>query len=248
MLSGPGGTGIRIPPRETMDPATDAPRRPLLALLLTVPVPSLGVLAGMFLWPGTPLGKALFLASKVWFFAFPAIWHRNVDRQPLGFSPARNGGFAAGWLTGLGISAFILAANLLLGDRLLDPALLRERLREVGLGTPGRFLAGALYWIAVNSVLEEYAWRWFCFRQCRALVPERAAVALAALSFTLHHAVALLALVPAGTAALASAGVFSGAVIWSAMFARYRSVWPGYLSHALVDAAIFGIAANVAFG
>jgi len=231
-----------------MEPGTDAPRRAVLALLLSVPAPSLGVLAGMFLFPGTPLGAALFLLSKVWYFGFPVLWHRFVDRQPLSLSAARAGGFGMGWLTGLGISGAILLVIFLFGDRLLEPGGLVKRLQEVGLGTPGMYLAGALYWIAVNSVLEEYAWRWFCYRQCRALLPGPIAVALSALFFTLHHLLALLALTPPPTAIVCSIGVFTGALIWSAMYARYRSIWPGYLSHALVDIAIFGIGASVAFG
>lgn len=48
---------------------------------------------------------------------------------------------------------------------------------------------------------------------------------------------ALLLLVPAP-----SIGVLFGMVI------RYRSIWPGYVSHALVDMCIFGVGAHVLFG
>ena len=40
---------------------------------------------------------------------------------------------------------------------------------------------------------------------------------------------------------LASAGVFVGGVAWSWLYRRSGSIWPGYLSHAIVDAAIMGV-------
>jgi uncharacterized protein len=49
------------------------------------------------------------------------------------------------------------------------------------------------------------------------------------------------------TTLLCCAGVFAGGVIWSALYLRYRSIWPGYLSHALADLAIFAIGASLLF-
>jgi membrane protease YdiL (CAAX protease family) len=228
--------------------AARADARPAEALLLLVPAPSLGVLAGLVLWPGTPLGLALFSLSKVWILALPLIWTRWVDRKPFSLSPAREGGFGTGLWTGLGLSAVIAGVWLLLGDRLIDRAAMGERIRSTGLDTPLKFLGGAVYFFTVNAILEEYVWRWFCLEKCRALVPTAVAVPLSAFFFTLHHFLALNTLTSTPTALLASAGVFTGALVWSAMYARYRSVWPGYLSHAIVDIAVFGIGASIAFG
>ncbi len=71
-------------------------RRAAVALLLLVPVPSLGVLAGMFLLPGRPAGAILFFAAKLWVFLLPAAWRRLVDRRPPSLSPMRRGGLRAG--------------------------------------------------------------------------------------------------------------------------------------------------------
>ena len=43
-------------------------------------------------------------------------------------------------------------------------------------------------------------------------------------------------------------GVFAGGVAWSCLYVRYGSVWPGYLSHAIVDVAVFGTGAALLFG
>ncbi len=223
-------------------------RRAALALLLLVPVPSLGVLAGMFLLPGKPSGALLFFAAKIWVFLLPAAWRRFVDRRPASLSPMRRGGLRAGILTGVVMAAAIVAAYLLLGERLIERSAVIARMAEIGLGRPGVFLATAAYWILVNSVLEEYVWRWFVVRQGEVLVGPGRAVILSAAGFTLHHVLAMsLYFSPAATI-LASAGIFAAGCVWSWCYVRYRSIWPGYLSHALADLAIFGVGWALIFG
>jgi len=48
--------------------------------------------------------------------------------------------------------------------------------------------------------------------------------------------------------ALGAAAVFVAGLIWSLMYVRYQSVWPGYLSHAIVDLCVFGLGAALLFG
>jgi hypothetical protein len=40
---------------------------------------------------------------------------------------------------------------------------MRRRAAGVGLDSRAIYLAGAVYWCTVNSILEEYVWRWFVF-------------------------------------------------------------------------------------
>jgi hypothetical protein len=49
------------------------------------------------------------------------------------------------------------------------------------------------------------------------------------------------AYLPWATVLVVNCGVFTGGLIWSGLFARYRSIWPGYISHILADTAIFVI-------
>jgi len=219
----------------------------IVALCLLVPVPSLGVLFGMILYPDTPLGAGVFVFSKIWIFALPLVWCGMVEKKRLSLSPARRGGFGVAVLSGVAISVAIVAVYLLAGDALLDRSFVAQRLRDVGLGKPVRFGLGVAYWILVNSVLEEYVWRWFCVEQCKALAPRAVAVVVSAACFTVHHVVAMLVYLDPWSVVMACAGVFLGATVWSAMYIRYRSIWPGYVSHAIVDVAIFGIAATIIF-
>lgn len=222
--------------------------RAMLALLLLVPAPTLGVLAGMVLFPNTRLGAIAFGLSKAWLFGLPLAWRLWVDREPVSWSPPRRGGFGMALLSGGIISAVILAGYAAFGSAVLDRALLARKMGDVGLGSMPVYLCGAAYWILVNSVLEEYVWRWFCVKQCEAFLPPRWAVAASAFFFTIHHGVALSVFMAPGAVALCSLGIFIGGAAWSWMYIRYRSIWPGYVSHAIVDLCIFGIGAAILYG
>lgn len=218
-----------------------------LALLLLVPAPSLGALFGMILFPDTVLGRVLFGVSKVWLIAVPVLWLRFVEKRPFSLSPAKQGGFIAGVVSGLLISGAIIGLYLLAGDQVVDRTYFSDKLRAIGLGSWPMYLGGTAYWVLVNSVLEEYVWRWFCVRQCERIWPRRTAIAASALFFTLHHIVAMSVYFPPLAVALCSTGVFIGGLIWSVLYVRTRSIWPGYVSHAIVDLAIFGIGAAMLF-
>jgi membrane protease YdiL (CAAX protease family) len=224
-------------------------QRALIALLLLVPAPSIGTAAAMFWWPGLALGKAIFLASKIWLVLLPLFWLRAVDHGSLGWSPPRRGGFGVAIVLGLLIALFVFAAYAILRRcGAIDVGMVAERAARTGLNKPEIYFAGAIYWITANSLMEEYVWRWFVFQKCELLWGDRAGVIVAALAFTAHHVIALAAQFNWGITLLASLGVFIGGATWSWLYLRYRSIWPGYVSHAIVDVAIFVIGYRLIFG
>ena len=81
--------------------------RAIIALLLVVPAPSFGVMAGMVWWPGD-WGTAAFLGTKVWMFLLPTIWWLCIEHGRMSRSPLRKGGLGLGALTGVVIAIFIL--------------------------------------------------------------------------------------------------------------------------------------------
>jgi membrane protease YdiL (CAAX protease family) len=130
----------------------------------------------------------------------------------------------------------------------IDPEAVRERADMTDLDRPAVYLGGAVFWITANSLMEEYVWRWFVFRQFERLVGGRWAVFLAAFGFTVHHIVALAGQFDWRVTALGSFGVFVGGVVWSWLYRRYQSVWPCWASHAIVDVPIFVIGWFLIFG
>ncbi len=216
-------------------------RSALTSLLLLLPAPTLGVLFGMILMPGTAVGQWVFIFSKGWIFLLPALWFLLIEKGTPHRGKTGKGGFKAGLISGLVISLFIVAIYLLLGPRLIDAERVKALASEIGLDRRALYIGGAFYWIGVNSVLEEYVWRWFTVRQCVKLMKPGAAVIVSALGFTLHHIFALQVYFSPTVTVCCSIGVFIGGAVWSRLFIRYKTIWPGYVSHALVDIAVFGI-------
>ncbi len=231
---------------EAADPGP-AKKTALLALVLLAPVPTLGVAAAMFAAPGT-VGQVIFVVAKIWIVVFPGAWYLIAEKGRFSWSPPREGGLGAGAAVGGGMAAAILAGYyLILGDQ-IDPLLLRDTAAEMKLAAPGVYLAGAAYWILVNSLIEEYVYRWFVLRQLRALLPDAAAVLGSALVFTVHHTVAMADYLGPLHNALGSVAVFTAGACWSWLYLRYRSVWPPWVAHVIADVAIFVIGWQIIFG
>lgn len=226
---------------------TDSPSNAAWALLWLVPAPTVGVLAGMWFLPGI-VGQVIYLASKGWIIGLPAVWLLKVDRGRPNWVRPEAASCGIGLVLGLALSAAILGAYFLLGEAWIDLELFRETASKNGLDTPSRYVVLAVYLCTVNALVEEYVWRWFVFRKCEALVPGWAAVLLSAFFFTVHHIFALAAQMPWRVTLLGSAGVFAGGAVWSWCFLRYRSIWPGFVSHVVADVAILWIGWRLLFG
>ena len=223
-------------------------RRAWIALGLLVPAPTLGALAAFVVAPG-PIGQAVYALCKLWILVLPLVWHFAVERGRLSRSPlarqVRARALGEGLLLGAAFAGVVLAANALVGEQWLDPEMLRDVLTRAGLTTPARYFAMALYIALANSLLEEYVWRWFAFRQVERLVGPRLAVPLAASFFTLHHVLVFAVQLGTQLAIAGSIAVFVAGCLWSWLYARWRSIWPGWLCHALVDGAGFTVGAAV---
>ncbi len=223
------------------------PKNALIALLLLAPVPSLAVIMAMVVAPG-PVGKTIFALAKLWLIVFPAAWYLLIEGGQLIWSPPSQGGLAVGAATGVTIAAIIIVGAWLLGVQEMDLSPLRAEVQEMGLNTVLPYLAGAAGWTFVNSLMEEYVYRWFITRQCEILMRREAAIISSAAIFTAHHVIAVSQYLDPLLTALASAGVFVGGLIWSWLYLRYRSIWPCWLSHVLADVAVFGIGWYLLFG
>jgi membrane protease YdiL (CAAX protease family) len=170
-----------------------------------------------------------------------------VDRQRPSLSPPRRGGWTPALLTGLLAAGAIIVAYAIIGRRAVEPGKLRDTLAPLGLTHPAVYAAGAAYWVLVNSVLEEYAFRWFIVRKCEALMGAIPAIMTSASILVLHHSVAMAAYFPWWANLVGSLAIFTAGAAWSWLYIRYRSVWVPYLSHALADIAIFAVGAYVLF-
>ena len=147
------------------------------------------------------------------------------------------------------MSIIIILMWLVFGDTIDADSMVSE-LETTGLTDLRMYLAGMIYWIFLNSLLEEYVFRWFVTIKAIDLVgSETRAIVLSAILFTLHHAIALHYF---GffwwQTATACFGLISAAAIWSWLYVRYSSVWVCWFSHAICDVAVFGLGYLIIFG
>lgn len=222
-------------------------RSALLSLVLLIPAPSIGVLFGMMYFAGTPIGQGVFLLSKIWLFLFPVVWLFVIEKKRPAKVRTAPGGFRMGLISGLAISGFVLGAAILMGRHYIDGDFFRDMMTQAGLNKKTVYVGAMLYWIFINSVLEEYVWRWFVVRQFSVLCKPTGAILLSAAGFTLHHILAMQVYFSWSLSLACALFIFIGGTWWSWMFLRYKTIWPGWLSHALVDIAVFGYGYTLIF-
>lgn len=220
----------------------------LLGLILVGIAPTVSVVTG-FAFKAGVLAIVVFIFTKVWIFGLPAFWHLRIDKNVFSRSPALNGGWAVSAGLGIVMAVVIMLAYVLLGDTLVSDEDLIEILDPFGLTTPWKLMLAILFWVFINSVLEEFVFRWFITSKIEQLVSGKwLPILLSAGVFTLHHTIALAFFIDPLGNFLASLGVFIGGVIFSWIYIEYRSIWVAWIAHAIADVAVFAIAWQMVVG
>jgi hypothetical protein len=120
---------------------------------------------------------------------------------------------------------------------------IRRKVLAFGLRTPAQFAAVGIFYSVFHSLLEEYYWRWFVFGRLRRLLPIGRAIFLASLAFAAHHGIVLGNYFGGFSPVtwLLTFGVALGGAAWCEIYRRSGSLLGPWLSHAMVDAAIFAV-------
>jgi uncharacterized protein len=203
-----------------------------------VPVSSIGAIMSAFITPGA-IGQRIALACGLWLLLFPVLWHRFIDKQKLSFKLSKDDGWLAGVALGILMFGLIFCSYWFVGRYLLNIADIRSRVSQMGMNIPLMIFGFGTFQTLVNSLIEEYVWRWFVLQHCEILWPKRWAVFISAGFFTIHHVFLLLAycdnlwLVLVGSIA-----VFIAGVVWAISRQFYKSLAPSYLSHLAADLAL----------
>ena len=222
-------------------------KRALIALLLVGLAPTVSIFIS-FGTDGGIISQIAYVLSKLWLVVVPLVWYLKIDKGQLSLSKPKQGGYAVAVGLGSGMSALILLTWFMLGDK-IDGSLLRDAVEPVGLLDVRLYISGVIYWTVLNSLLEEYVFRWFLVVKSEALVGTGTpAILLSAFIFVIHHTFALLFFgFPWWANLLASVSLFIGGAIFSWLYIRYRSVWMPYIAHAICDIAVFSIGAMIIF-
>jgi membrane protease YdiL (CAAX protease family) len=199
------------------------------------------------------LQQAAYAIGKTIQFVFPAFWVLVVERKRVEVRWPTRRGLALGIIFGAIVSAAMLGAYFggLANSSVLKSAaaIVRHRLKDFGVTDPALMIAAGAFYALIHSLLEEYYWRWFAFGQLRGMISLRAAIIVSSLAFAGHHVIVLAKYLPdLPWWPLASLAVAVGGATWAFIYDRSRSIVAPWVSHALVDAALFAIGYSMAFG
>lgn len=243
-----------IPPSKSVDPSASNSglARTLIAALL---LPSLVTWVYFTLLHGSPpiLQQTAYAAGKSLQFLLPAWvawrgWGGGFERLQPTFR-----GIILGIVFGSAVCGVMFAAlELLIKGHPIEQKLLaaaQGKLASQGLNHPAAFLAVGLFYSALHSLLEEYYWRWFVFEKGASIWGRSAANLISSLGFMAHHILLLgyfLGFAEWRTYLFAGAIALGGA-FWAWLYQRTQNLTASWLSHAIVDAGIFGLGYSLLF-
>ena len=222
--------------------------KPLIAILFVGFIPSASVIFGIEIIESELLSQLFFASCKVWIFLVQTIWYLKVEKKPISKNSPTKEGIVWGLITGI-LMSLIIVITWFLFNETLDIDGMVDILQSKGLDDINLYIIGMFYWIFINSLLEEYVFRWFITTKSSELFrSDVIGIIFSAAMFTLHHAIALYLF---GfiwwQTIIACFGLLSAAAIWSWLYIRFRSIWVCWLSHAICDVAVFGIGYTILF-
>jgi len=213
---------------------------------IALTAPTIFALCYFVLFPDPPLNRVFYACSRIFLLAFPAACTLGA-RKHLSLPRFTSRGLGPGAASGLLIGGAIWILYTFLFSRLLPFDMVLRRAAQLGF-TGGRYILFAVFLTAGNAAMEEYYWRWFTFSRLKSALGTGAAIAISSAGFALHHVVVLAVFFGWGWGPVLGAGVGAGGAIWAFLYDRYRSIWPCFASHALVDAALMIVGYDILFG
>ena len=228
------------------------------AVLFALVLPTFVTLA-YFIWAesfDSSVQRTTYGVAKTIQFGFPILWGCWICRQRLRLRPKSLKGVLLGVIFGLlvAVAMFAIYHGWLKSSELLAGAMddIQQKILGMGLKGPWKFILLGVFYSLIHSLLEEYYWRWFVFGQLKELVRFWPAVIISSLGFMAHHVIVLGEYVGGAYLGmgsietwLASVPIAIGGAFWAWLYQRSGSLFGPWLSHLLVDAAIFAIGYNI---
>jgi membrane protease YdiL (CAAX protease family) len=124
-----------------------------------------------------------------------------------------------------------------------------EKMRSMGFASPVALLGVGAFYAIFHSGFEEFYWRGFVFSGLRSRLGTTASIWISSLGFMSHHVLVLGKFFGWNSVQtyLFAASVAVGGAIWAVILWRSKRLIPSWISHGVVDAAIFLIAWHLIF-
>ena len=217
------------------------------AILFALIFPSIVTLSYFVLLAGQPSGlqQSAYGIGKAIQFGFPLFWVAVILREKIAWSPPSGHGMSLGFGFGLVVAAAMLGLYHLWlnpgGYFLNAEEAVRQKVIDLGLNTHWRYASTGLFYAFCHSLLEEYYWRWFVFRQLRKQASLATSITISSVGFMAHHVILLATFFgwDSPMTYLFSLAVAAGGAVWAMIYEQSDSLYAPWVSHLLVDAAIF---------
>jgi membrane protease YdiL (CAAX protease family) len=198
--------------------------------------------------------QTAYTLGKLLQFGFPLVWAWFFRREMIGLPRPKLAGLIEGVAFGIAVSGGIwLAYHYWLApmpffEAATEPIL--DKLTALDLLTPSAFILLGVSYSLLHSLLEEYYWRWFVFARLAEATRLPTAIVVSSLGFMAHHVLIVGMYFGWFSAAtwLFSLAIAIGGAAWAWLYHRSRSLIGPWLSHLLVDAAIFAVGYDLVFG
>jgi membrane protease YdiL (CAAX protease family) len=119
--------------------------------------------------------------------------------------------------------------------------LIEKKIAGFGIKTAVAYFLMSGFYSLFHSLLEEYYWRWFVFRQLEKVTSLWPAIIVSAIGFTLHHIVVLSVFFQGANwlIVLFGTAIAIGGAFWAWLYHRSDSIFDTWLSHLIIDAGLF---------
>jgi membrane protease YdiL (CAAX protease family) len=247
----PDASSSPIPP-----PALQPRPRDLAAVVFALVLPTVVTWLYFFQAEAMPprVQLTVFSTVKTIEFAFPLFWVLAIQRGRVTLRPPTSQGLEIGVAFGAIVAAATFALYLAVLRNSTPVVAATEiviaKVSGWGIDTPWKYALLGLFYCLIHSLMEEYYWRWFVFGQLRRFTSFAPAMTISALGFMAHHVLVLGKFLgfDSPLTYLLSACVAIGGAFWAWLYDRTGSLLGPWLSHMLVDAAIFIIGFDLVRG
>jgi membrane protease YdiL (CAAX protease family) len=215
-------------------------------------LPCIGSVIYFVLFSEYYFARFVYVGVKVFTVAWPIICvcfilHEHFPR--LGISAPQYGrALALGLLSGTALAAVMLSSMKTPLLHVAESGSMNIGAKTAELGIMQYYSSYALLISLVNSLVEEYYWRWFLYGRLRSLVGVHWAHILAGVAFASHHTLVTTHYFGVGWGLAFGVCVGVGGIIWSMMYEIHKTILGAWVSHLIVDLALFSIGHMLLFG
>ncbi|MBN2545936.1 MAG: CPBP family intramembrane metalloprotease [Spirochaetes bacterium] len=186
------------------------------------------------------LGKAMFVLKSLYLIFWPYLWIK-ITKIGLGNKEERKIGKSV--LYGCLFALFIALLGIVLYKFLyfvFEPFKnnVMNKMKSFDLNNPFLFVLFGVYIFLLNSLIEEYYWRYFIFKGLMLKLNTVISALISSIAFTLHHTMILSNYFPLHLNAFLSFLTFFAGFVWCLIFYRTNSIIGPWVSHIIVDIVI----------